>query len=208
MIKKILAVSLLAMSQSVFALSDARSKLNDFFTNVNNMQGSFIQQVYNKSGKVTDTAEGSMTLQRPGKFNWQYVKPDPQKIISDGKNIWLYDKDLDQVMVKPLSEAVNNTPAAILMQKAIPDTQFKVMEMDAKTSGWDWFYLQPHRKSNDFKAIQLGMDKQGHLRQMVMYDQIGQKTVITFNAKTNVNVAQNTFAFTPPAGVDVIGTPE
>ena len=204
----IFAMVLLLSSQSVWAISEARQRLNNFFTQVHNMKGNFVQQVYNKQEKIIDTAKGTMTLQRPGKFNWKYSSPEPQLIVSDGRNIWLYDQDLDQVTVKPLSSSVNNAPAAILMQRAIPDAQFKIEQMDDKTSGWDWFYMVPHRKSNDFEAIQLGIDPAGMLRQMVMYDHIGQKTVITFFAKSNVHVNPNDFRFTPPAGVDVIGKPQ
>ncbi|MEE9303159.1 MAG: outer membrane lipoprotein chaperone LolA [Thiotrichaceae bacterium] len=193
---------------SAHAASDARKKLNAFFTSVNTMQGSFIQQLYSKQGKVKETTKGQLYLQRPGKFRWIYTQPDPQQIISDGKNIWIYDQELDQVTVKPLNRTITSTPASILMQKSIPDSQFKVTEMDAKTSGWSWFYLEPHRKNADFKAMQLGMDKQGNLKQMVLYDKIGQKTVITFNATANKPISASRFSFKPPAGVDVIGKPQ
>lgn len=193
---------------TAYAASQARQNLDKFFTSVTTMQGSFIQQLYDKNGKVKETAKGQLFLQRPGKFRWVYTGADPQQIISDGKNIWIYDQELDQVTVKPLNKAVSNSPAVILMQKSIPDSQFKVMEMDDKTSGWNWFYLQPHRKSFDFRAVQLAMDNNGNLQQMVLYDKIGQKTVITFRATANKPINASQFSFTPPAGVDVIGTPQ
>jgi len=190
------------------AATDARKQLNHFFTSVSTMQGSFTQQLYSKKGKVRETTKAQLYIQRPGKFRWIYKQPEPQQIISDGKNIWIYDEELDQVTVKPLTQAIANTPAAILMQKSIPDSQFKVTQMDATTSGWDWFYLKPHRANADFRAIQLGMDKQGNLKQMVLYDKIGQKTVITFNTSSNKPISPSRFNFKPPAGVDVIGTPK
>ena len=206
--KKILIIALLAITSNIaLAASDARVQLNKFFSDVHSMQGSFVQQVYSKKGAVTDTAKGQLTLARPGKFRWIYSSPDPQQIISDGKNVWIYDKDLDQVTVKPLTKAMESTPAAILMHKAVPDKHFNILEMDDKTSGWNWFYLKPHRKSSDFRAVQMGLDKSGKLKQMVLYDHIGQKTVITFNAVTNPRINHNQFNFKPPAGVDVIGKP-
>ena len=138
--KKILATLLLvSLTTTAQAASDARDKLNKFFTGVSTMQGSFVQQLYDKNGKVTETAKGSLVLQRPGRCRWVYSQPEPQQIVSDGKNIWIYDQELDQVTVKPLTQSVGATPAAILMQKQIPDSQFKVTDMDATTSGWDWF---------------------------------------------------------------------
>lgn len=210
-LKKGLLVSILVVTSTVtntvLAVSDARNHLNRFFGDVNSMQGSFIQQVYSKKGAITDTAKGQLFLTRPGKFRWVYVSPEPQQIISDGRNVWVYDEDLDQVTVKPLTKAMESTPAAILMHKTVPDKHFQITEMDDTTSGWDWFYLKPHRKSSDFRAIQLAMNKTGSLKQMVLYDHIGQKTVITFTAKENVNINASQFTFKLPKGVDVIGKP-
>ncbi|HIQ07739.1 MAG TPA: outer membrane lipoprotein chaperone LolA [Thiotrichaceae bacterium] len=206
--KKLLLTLLLASLSTVsFAETEARKQLNRFFTSVNTIQGSFVQQLYGKNDRVKETVKGHLVLQRPGKFRWVYKHPDPQQIVADGKNIWMYDQDLDQVTVKPLKNMVRSSPAIILIQNAAPDSQFKVMEMDDKTSGWNWFYLTPHRKQDDFTAIQMGMDNKGNLRQMVLYDKIGQKTVITFNTSLNRPVNAEQFRFVVPAGVDVIGTP-
>lgn len=206
--KKILLMLLLAsLTSAVHAESDARKQLNRFFTSVNTIQGSFVQQLYGKDDRVKETVRGHLVLQRPGKFRWVYKQPDPQQIVSDGRNIWMYDQDLDQVTVKPLNSMVRSSPAIILIQRSVPDSQFNVMEMDDKTSGWNWFYLKPHRKQDDFTAIQMGMDNKGNLKQMVMYDKIGQKTVITFSTTLNRPVNTKQFRFVAPAGVDVIGTP-
>ena len=185
------------------ATKDARQQLNQFFTKVNSLQGSFNQQVYSKKGKVIQNAAGSLSLSRPGKFRWVYKSPDPQTIVADGKNIWVYDEDLEQVTIKPMKQAMASAPIALLTQKQIPDAQF-VVTPNVASGGLNWFDLTPRRKSKDFKLIQLGFNKSG-IRQMVMHDQLGQKTVIQLNVKSNVPIKGATFHFQPPAGVDVIG---
>lgn len=184
----------------------ARDRLNHFFTDVNSLKGSFTQQVYDKKGKVLQQAAGQLYLNRPGKFRWVYASPDPQEIIADGRNVWIYDKDLEQVTVKPMSAAMSSAPIAILTRKTIPDAQFKVSKMQERANGLDWFDLKPHRNSRDFKNIQLGLDANG-IRKMIMLDQLGQKTVINLNVKNNAPVSGNNFNFRPPVGIDVIGTP-
>lgn len=207
--RKILATILLtALTAPAWGASDARVKLNNFFTKVSTMQGTFVQQVYSKKGTIQETARGQMSLSRPGKFRWIYQTPDQQEIISDGRNVWVYDKELDQVTVKGVKQALSSTPAALLMQRQVPDSQFKVEEMDEKTSGWNWFYMTPHRKNADFEAISLAIDNAGNVRQMVMYDQIGQETVLTINARANVQINPQQYNFVPPAYVDVVGRPQ
>ncbi|MCK5813330.1 MAG: outer membrane lipoprotein chaperone LolA [Cocleimonas sp.] len=198
----------LGYSAAVTAAQDAaRVRLNNFFTNVNSLVGSFNQQVYDKKGKIIQKAAGQLYLNRPGKFRWVYATPEPQEIIADGKNVWIYDKDLEQVTVKPMRAAIASTPIAILTRKASPETQFQVSQIAGKKAGLDWFNLKPHRSSRDFKNIQLGLDPRGSLRQMVMFDKLGQKTVINLNVRNNAPVSSKQFYFRPPAGVDVIGTP-
>ena len=197
-------IALSSISSSAFAADDARQRLNSFFTNVSSIKGNFSQQVFSKKGKVIQNSTGDISMLRPGKFRWVYKTPDSQTIVSNGKNIWVYDEDLEQVTIKPMSQALSSAPIALLTRKQIPDAQFKVENLNTKAAGLDWFKLTPHRKSKDFKYFEIGMDKAG-MRQMVMHDQLGQKTVLKLNAKTNVPISGSTFFFKIPAGVDVIG---
>ncbi|MCK5901517.1 MAG: outer membrane lipoprotein chaperone LolA [Cocleimonas sp.] len=206
---KTLVMSALLISTTQFqavAQDNARQRLNQFFTQVNTLKGSFNQRVFDKKGKMIQQATGQLYLNRPGKFRWVYATPEPQEIIADGKNVWIYEKDLEQVTVKPMSAALSSSPIAILTRKSIPDSQFKVTKLNLKANGFDWFNLKPHRNNRDFKNIQLGLDANG-IRKMIMFDKLGQKTVINLNVKNNVPISGNRFYFRPPAGVDVIGTP-
>ena len=185
----------------------ARQRLDKFFTQVNTMQGSFTQQVFNKKGRRTQNAAGLLYVSRPGKFRWNYRSPDPQEIVGDGRNMWVWDKDLEQVTVKPMTRAVSATPVAILMRKEKPGVRFHVQYMRPQGS-LDWFRLVPRRASRDFKQIQLAVDNGSNIRQMIMLDQLGQKTRIFLNTRSNQNISPSQFRFRPPAGVDVIGTPQ
>ena len=196
---------LIASSNIAVAKTDtARARLNNFFTKVSSLKGSFNQQVFSKKGKMIQSSTGLLYLSRPGKFRWVYKTPDPQTIVGDGKNIWIYDEDLEQVTIKPLSRAMSSAPIAILTRKQSPDAQFIVKPLKAK-GGLDWFQLTPRKASKDFRNIEMGLDAKGNMRQMNMLDQLGQKTVIKLNTQTNVPIAGKTFYFKPPAGVDVIG---
>ena len=93
----VIAVAGLTSSSTVLAADDARERLNSFFTNVSSLQGSFNQQVISKKGKVIQSSTGDISMLRPGKFRWVYKTPDPQTIVGNGKNIWVYDEDLEPV---------------------------------------------------------------------------------------------------------------
>lgn len=198
--------SLLIVSSSiaVSAPDAARQRLNKFFTSVSSLQGSFSQQVFSKKGKMIQSSSGSLSLSRPGKFRWIYKTPDPQIIVGNGKNLWIYDEDLEQVTIKPMSRAMSSAPIAILTRKQSPDKQFHVQTIAHGAAGLDWFKLTPRNQSKDFRFFEIGMDKNS-VRQMIMHDQLGQRTSIQLNTKINVPISGSTFYFKIPAGVDVIG---
>lgn len=202
----IAGIMAIAISTKTIAAPDqARQQLNNFFTKVTSLKGSFTQQVLSKKGKVIQNTTGLLYLHRPGKFRWIYKTPDPQVIVGDGKNIWLYDEDLEQVTIKPMTRSMSGAPIAILTRKQSPDAQFIVQEIITHVGGFNWFRLTPRKKTNDFNLLEIGLDKSGSIRQMNMFDKLGQKTIIRLNTKSNVPISGKMFTFTPPAGVDVIG---
>jgi len=206
LILTMVGIMAIAISTKTIAAPDqARQQLNNFFTKVTSLKGSFTQQVLSKKGKVIQNTSGLLYLYRPGKFRWIYKTPDPQVIVGDGKNIWLYDEDLEQVTIKPMTKSMSGAPIAILTRKQSPDAQFVVQEITTHVGGFNWFRLTPRKKSNDFKLLEIGLDKSGSIRQMNMFDKLGQKTIIRLNTKSNVPISGKMFTFTPPAGVDVIG---
>ena len=194
----------LAVTTTAIAADDARQRLDQFFTGVSSLKGNFNQQVFSKKGKIIQQSTGNISMLRPGKFRWVYKSPDPQTIVGNGKNIWVYDEDLEQVTIKPMSQALSSAPIALLTRMQKPEVQFKVDAITHNAAGLDWFKLTPHKKSNEFKFFEIGLDKNG-LRQMIMHDQLGQKTVLQLNARMNVPISGSTFYFKIPAGVDVIG---
>jgi len=202
-------ITLLAIGFANGAWADGgRAKLDEFFTQMDTMQANFTQQVVDDKGKEKQSSSGTVSLSRPGKFRWEYSAPDKHEIVADGKNVWIYDVDLDQVTVKPTSKALPSAPVGMLLQKQPVDKQFAVQEMDADGSALEWFRLTPHHKDSDFTTMDLGVGGAG-IQEMILNDKFGQQTYIKFqNMRTNVNIDPSRFTFTPPAGADVIGKPQ
>src|SRR5690606_6717645 len=76
------------------AADDARTQLDRFFSQVNGFEARFEQLVINEEDEILQQSEGSVQLQRPGRFRWDYETPYRQLIIADGQFLWTYDEDL------------------------------------------------------------------------------------------------------------------
>jgi outer membrane lipoprotein carrier protein len=143
-------------------------------------------------------------LQKPGKFRWDYSQPSEQLILADGKQIWFYDKDLQQANVRNMDATLSSTPAVLLSGGGSVSSQFDVTALPPE-GGLEWYQLIPKHPETDFQLVRIGF-KQAQLASMFLADKLNQVTQLTFtNPKRNAKFAADLFTFVPPPGVDVIG---
>ncbi len=200
----LVAAMALMVGTTVAFADSGTERLNKFMKKAKTVNATFTQEVVSEQGRIMQTAYGKFYLQRPGKFRWEYQSPTPQVIVADGKKLWVYDKDLDQVTVKPLKQALGSSPASILMRQHDLNKDYLVLEKSPR-EGMLWVDLRPKKKQGDFKRILIGLDDVG-VQAMDLYDQFGQITMIRFQESSyNKPVSKKLFRFTPPPGADVIG---
>ncbi len=199
----LLLLSLCLVSvQPAWAVS-GRERLEQFYQQVHTLRADFTQQVYNSRSELIQQASGRMVIQQPGHFRWDYASPIHQIIVADGKTLWLYDADLDQVTVRPVKALNKSTPALLLSNQTPLDESFEIKNLSDK-DGMQWVELQPRGGAGTFKQVRLGLDAQGP-RIMEVTDSFDQVTRLRFDhLQVNPRVDSQVFEFTPPPGVDVI----
>lgn len=188
------------------ASAGARDELNAFTKGLKSLDGRFSQQVYDSRGKLKEKSAGRVALSAPKQFRWEYAKPYPQVVVADGKAVWIYEPDLQQVTKRPQGAEEQNSPLAALVDPGKLDAQF-VVEEAGTAGGLEWLKLTPKggAAASGFQTARLGFSK-GSLAKMEVVDQLGHRTEIAFNGwKRNAKLPATTFRFIPPKGVDVIG---
>ena len=186
------------------AYSQDEQGLAELLSPIRSLQGNFVQTILDGKGKAIQRSEGTMALQRPGQFRWEVTQPIPQLIIANSSRIWIYDPDLQQVVVRPLAKAAGQTPAFLLTNvgSAI-NKDFIIRNMPAPRD-WQWFSLRPRNNDSMFSTIQLGFHNH-EIKEMRMQDSLGHSTVIQFqHLKINGALSASLFRFHPPANVDIV----
>jgi outer membrane lipoprotein carrier protein len=179
-------------------------KLESFLKDTTGFEAQFTQVQRDHSGKVIDRSSGTLSLQRPNRFRWDYREPHPQVIVADGSRIWLYDPDLEQVTVRKFDTSLAATPAMLLSGEGNIRDNFKLEHAEQKGNSV-WLTFSPKRSDTDFKSVKLGFDGDT-LRVLELADKLGQTTEVEFEqVKRNPTFDAGRFVFTPPPGVDVIG---
>lgn len=166
----------------------------------------FSQTTLDDSGSVIQTLDGDIAAEKPGKLYWSAKAPYEQLLVSDGKNIYHYDKDLEQVSEKPFTEQYGDTPAVILSgnSEALRGA-YDITLINANDGKTQLFTLVPHdRKKKMFDSMEVRIE-QGAITGLTVLDNLLQKTEMRFtDVKANQPIDGKLFQFVIPKGVDVI----
>jgi len=185
---------------------EGRKLLHEFLNEVATLSARFEQSLVDADGIVIEESNGTLDLQRPGRFRWVYLEPYEQIMVADGLNIWSYDVDLAQVTVKAQQEVLGGTPALLLGGTTNVLDDFEYVE-STSDRGTVWVHLRPRSADNGFTKIELGFND-GKLRRMIFSDNLQQSTLIVlFDVQVNQPVAAGRFQFVPPEDADLVGVP-
>ena len=194
-------------AQAQSSVDDLGEKLvNDFLTDVITLESRFEQSLIDAEGAIIERTSGTLEIARPTRFRWSYSDPYEQWLVADGTNIWSYDLDLEQVTVKPQSEALANTPALLLggSENALEQFDFGGTTVEEITT---WVRLEPKDKKSGFNRVELGFID-NELRRMVFFDNLEQTTLVAlYDVKVNEPIDDTRFDFQVPHEVDLVGTP-
>jgi len=129
-----------------------------------------------------------------------------QLMVCDGVNLWFFDRDLQQVTVKPVDAALSATPAMLLSGTVDARKNFSITDAGQRM-GLDWVLVEPNGTDADFRSALFGF-AHADLKRMILEDKLDQTATIIFEKiERNGPVSPSEVSFTPPAGADVIGAP-
>lgn len=204
----VVCAALVPAAGSAQAAGGATAPLDEFLKGLVGLKARFEQVLLDEQGVERERSQGTFYLSRPGRFRWDYESPYQQSIIANGQRVYVYDKDLEQVTVKPLQKALGSTPALLLDGEVNIEERF-VVSRGTPTEGLVWIELGPRdaravRESGGYAQIRLGFAGSS-LKRMDLRDNLNQTTRIELkSAERNPSLDPSLFTFTPPPGVDVL----
>ncbi len=205
MIKRVrVFFTLLTLLPVSLAAADAKGMLQNFLLGLTTLQADFRQTLEQPQEGGVFFSSGTFYLKRPGQLRWEYDPPNDQLIVADGKRIWLYDRELEQVSHRSQKAALEGTPAQLLSTTGPLDQHFEIKALQEE-AGLDWVELIPRDKDAQFNRVRLALAGDRLLR-MEMSDNFGQTTRFVFtNMQRNPSLDEAMFDFEPPPQIDLIG---
>lgn len=204
-LKTSLSTVALSLAFAGAAQATALEQFKAFVASTKAAKGEFTQVQVKKSAasKPVAPSSGTFVFARPGKFIWTYTKPYEQVLQADGEQLYIYDKDLNQVTQRKLGDALGSSPAAILFGSNDLEKNFTLTEA-GKRDGLEWLNAAPKAKDSQFQQIAIGL-RDGTPVSMELKDSFGMTSVLTFNKfEKNPPLGAQQFKFVVPKGADVV----
>jgi len=199
-----------AAQTAAVSLDDAIRGVEGAYGRMTDLKADFTQTAFNKSLNQTIPASGTVYLKKGGKLRWEYAEPTPQQIVSDGKTIWIYTPQLNQVNTGKAPEALSGPAGSFLSGLGKLREHFSVRLLNPAqpkdAEGNVQLDLMPKQPLPTLARLILAFDPNGwQLRRAVVYDQFENTVTMQFTKLViNSGLDDKLFAFVPPKGVATV----
>jgi len=156
---------------------------------------------------ITDTASGRIFVKRPGMMRWEYQKPEPQTIVTDGSTLWIYRPEDQQVMIGKAPDFFRyGKGAGFLSDIRLLRNKFYITLSNELQNDSYLLKLLPIEQTFDLSLIHLLIStKTFDIVRIVTYNSYDDKTRIDLN---NIQFHQNLddalFTFKIPDNTEIL----
>ena len=187
--------------------------LNEIMAGIENryatkgFSANFSQESTIKAMDIIDTASGNLFVKAPGMMRWEYEKPDQQLIITDGKRLWIYRQDDNQVMVGTSPYFFGNGKGGgFLSNMKIIREKFNITLDDKSCNKYYVLKLTPMGKAFDISLIYLSISiTTFDIVQITTYNLYNDETKIYLkNIEFKKHIDDSMFFFEIPEGADIL----
>jgi outer membrane lipoprotein carrier protein len=198
----LVALTCLLLSAPV-ARADGIAELKDYLRGLNSLSAEFRQITLSADGGQMLESAGTFYLLRPDRFRWDYDSPTEQQIVADGRRIYVYDKELEQVTHSSQKKILDGTPAQLLASEQPVEEYFTLSNLD-EGDGRTWVELVPKTDDTEVAKLRIAF-RDGRLDTLLMEDRFGQLTRFIFtDLERNPQLEYAMFRFEQPAGSDFL----
>lgn len=148
-------------------------------------------------------SRGEVWLQKKGKMRWNYTTPSRKEIVADGKTLWIYDPETQQVLENDRYQA-SQLPVSIAFLGGEGDLHrhFTLEEEKSGERGNRILVLAPKEKREELSRLELEIaPQQMEIRRSSVSDIHGTINHLYFeDAALGAALPEQRFRFLPPPG--------
>ncbi|HYA29249.1 MAG TPA: outer membrane lipoprotein carrier protein LolA [Acidobacteriota bacterium] len=197
------SLSLAAENHNAETVVDALQKSYDSTVD---FVADFRQETEVKTLNRTMKATGKISFKRPGKMLWRYDEPKNQFVLADGKHLYFYQPDQNQVIKSPLKNAFRgDIPLSFLLGLGNLKKDFNAT-LKASDDSQNVLRLEPKGEAGGYSEILVGVSKaSADILWVSVRDAANNLTTLRFSGmRKGVGVNDSLFQVKIPNGADVV----
>jgi outer membrane lipoprotein carrier protein len=184
--------------------STALNKLVTALNHIKTFSGTFVQYSVDQKGSRIQESRGELIADRAGLFYWHTSEPLEQIVISNGREVSVYDPDLEQVTIQKVGEKAQTTPAILFSGDTNEIGDLFKVEYRELVGGIVQFLLTPKEQESLFERLKIRFHG-ANIEELRITDALGQESTMSFiQTQVNLELPADTFIAKYPEGTDII----
>lgn len=203
-------LGLLAPDPAALTADQVASELQKLYEGTRDFKAAFEQTYQSAIRGDSKVSSGFVYVKKPGMMRWDYQTPNAKHFVADGKALYIYDPELEQVMVdRSFSDSTLTTAVTFLWGRGRLQDEFQVAFAALKPApGQVRLELTPRKKASFKKLWFLVEQETFRVLETEVEDPGGNLNRIRFSKMAiNVGLTEASFQFKIPEGVEVIEAP-
>lgn len=192
-----------AESNNADAIAD---KLQKNYDATADFTADFRQETEVKTLNRSLKSSGKLSFKRPGKMLWRYEEPKGQFVLADGKYLYFFQPDQNQVIKSPLKNAFRgDIPLSFLLGLGNLKKDFNATLKSSDANQYV-LRLEPKGEAGGFTEILLTVDKASFdIASVSVRDAASNLTSVRFsNMRKGVGLKDSLFEVEIPKGADIV----
>lgn len=167
-----------------------------------------------KALDISETASGQAYFKEPGMMRWEYVKPEPQWIITDGKKLWIFKPQENQVMIGEAPALFGEGQGVNFLSaiRTIGEKNQVTFDPDRQKEGVYALKLVPLKKTSDLSMAYFYVSRQTGLVEVIetvnAYEDTTRITFSDISLGGSIDAAEFTFEVPVDADIMMLDNPE
>ena len=197
------AMSMLILSATISGQERPIVKLDKLLSNIDTITAEINQLIVESDGGILEESQIIMHIKRPEGFYWETVTPFPELLVTNGKRLWNYQPDLEQVVIEDWNPDQSALAAQLLYGKTENlEEDYYIVAIDAEQS--QTFELKPKSPDNLYELITISFINSS-LELIYIENSSGERTAWQFTSSDiNPPLGEDLFEFIPPDGIEII----
>lgn len=185
------------------------AKMQERYDKAADYRAKFTQKYTSAATGRERTSTGEVFIKKPGRMRFSYASPTRSMYLSNGTTFWVYEPESKQAFRQDLKTSQLPAAVAFLMGKGKLTDEFEASLAAKLPYGGPndhKLQLKPKKAQSAYQAIYFVVDPVSFLvKQSILINAQGDVNAFSFtDAKVDTKVPDDTFKWSPPAGVRVV----